>query len=97
MNRACMKTGLPCVDLTIHTYNDNIQEDDTIEVYLARVPQLPFLFAWDAELVAEGPVLLKHLQYVDQQIILKKGVKCPNKVVSKTQTATIQSHSLPRT
>ena len=97
MNRACMKTGLPCVDLTIHTYNDNIQEDDTIEVYLARVPQLPFLFAWDAELVAEGPVLLKHLQYVDQQIILNKGVKCPNKVVSKTQTATIQSHNLPRT
>jgi len=31
---------------------------------LARVPQLPFFLAWDAELVAEGPVLLKHLNPV---------------------------------
>ena len=70
-----MKTGLPCVDLTIHSYNDDVQEDEqsiAIEVYLARVPQLPFFLAWDAELVAEGSVLLKHLQCIDQQIILNK-------------------------
>ena len=52
------------------TCNDAVQEDEqsiAIEVYLARVPQLPFFLAWDAELVAEGAVLLKHLQYIDQQ------------------------------